>query len=90
MASPGQSALTTALLTDLAEKLDRRIGQLPHGGQTELAARLGMERAHLLKIVKTKKARLETVVEIAVRLGITIEHDGFVIGPILPPSRREQ
>ena len=74
------SALATGLLNDLAQKLTEEAED--RGSQTDLAAELGMLRSHLIKIIKSKKADFATVVELAERLGIVLEYDGFIVGPI--------
>jgi hypothetical protein len=74
------SPLAAGLLEDLARKLEEEAEA--RASQTELAEELGMLRPHLLRIIKRKKADFATVVELAERLGIVVEHDGFIIGPI--------
>ena len=82
-----KSPLAAGLLEDLARKLDEEAED--RGSQTDLADELGMVRTHMIKIIKTKRADFATVVELAERLGIVLEHDGFIIGPISQSGRKQ-
>ena len=55
----------------------------PQGQKGTLATEAGLNQPHLSTILSEQTAHPATMIKVLHNLGWTIEHDGFVVGPVV-------
>jgi hypothetical protein len=84
-----QSPLTAALLADLDQKIDARCTALGKS-RNALLEENAIDKRNLENILSKASSGhgdvyLGTIGEICRKLDIVLEHDGFILGPVIRP-----